>query len=150
MIFRFAKGLMTMKRWIALAAVVVLGVCALYPGQGFTEDKDTVLMARAIYALCHDESYDTKLAVATVMMNRVENPWFGDSLKAVLNEQHQFPIGRRYDAESLNAAHAALAGRRTLSAAALYYQSSEATQRRKDAPLQTVGGFSFYSTDAHT
>lgn len=139
-----------MKKWIALAGVLVLGLCALYPGQGFTEDRDTVLMARAIYALCHDEGYDAKLAMATVVMNRVESPWFGDSLKAVLNEQHQFPIGRRYDAESLNAAHAALAGRRTLDASTLYYQSTDATQRRKDPPVRTVGGFAFYNTDAHT
>ena len=133
-----------MKKWIALAGVLVLGLCALYPGQGFTEDRDTVLMARAIYALCHDEGYDAKLAMATVVMNRVESPWFGDSLKAVLNEQHQFPIGRRYDAESLRAAHAVLSGKRVLKPEALYYQSLAASQPRTDAPLAVIGGFAFY------
>ena len=72
--------------------------------------------------------------------------WFADTLGGVLNEQHQFPIGSRYDAESLAAAHAVLSGRRTLDADALYYQSLNATQRRPDAPLATVGSFAFYNS----
>ena len=139
---------MPMKRWIALAAVAVLAVCALYPEAGFTEDRETILLARAIYALCREESYDAKLAMATLVMNRVDSPWFANSIDGVLNEQHQFPIGSRYDAQSLSAAHDALAGRRTLDAAAVYYQSAEATRPRQDAPVRTVGGLSFYTSEA--
>ena len=40
-----------MKRWIALAAILILGACILIPKPGFTEDKDTVLLARAVYTL---------------------------------------------------------------------------------------------------
>ena len=137
-----------MKRWIALAAVLVLGVCALYPDAGFTEDRDTILLARAIYALCRDEGYDAKLAMATVVMNRVADPWFAGSIEGVLNEQHQFPIGARYDDQSLRAAHNALAGRRTLDASAVYYQSTGATRPRRDRPIKTVGGYAFYATEA--
>lgn len=137
-----------MKRWMALAAAAVLGVCALYPGAGFTEDRDTVLLARAIYALGSRESYEAKLAIGTVVMNRVENPWFANSIDGVLNEQHQFPIGERYDAESLSAAHAVLAGRRALKPEAVYYQSTAATERRQDQPVTTVGGYAFYDTQA--
>ena len=137
-----------MKRFIALAAVAVLLVCALYPKAGFTEDRNTVLLARAIYALCRNEGYDAKLAVATVVMNRVENPWFAGTIDGVLNEQHQFPIGSRYDDQSLSAAHAALAGKRNLDASALYYQSGDATRPRRDRPIRTVGGISFYATEA--
>lgn len=136
-----------MKRWIAFAAILILGACILIPKPGFTEDKDTVLLARAVYALARDDSYDAKLAIATVAMNRVDNPWFANSLGEVLNEQHQFAIGSRYDADSLAAAHAVLSGRRTLSAAALYYQASDAAEPRRDAPVKTVGRFAFYSTD---
>ena len=136
-----------MKRWIALAAILILGVCALYPKPGFTEDRDTVMLARAIYALARSESYETKLAIGTVAMNRVDNPWFAGTLREVLNEQHQFPMGNRYDAESLSAAHDVLAGRRTLEKSAVYYQAVSATERRQDAPVKRVGGYDFYDTD---
>ena len=136
-----------MKRWIALAALAALLICALAPGVSFTEDRDTVLLARAIFALARDESYDVKLAIGTVAMNRLDDTWFADTLNGVLNEQHQFPIGSRYDAESLSAAHAVLAGRRTLSRDALYYQSLNASQPRTDAPLATVGSYAFYGLE---
>lgn len=135
-----------MKRWFALAALLILGLCILTPKPGFTEDKDTVMLAKAIYALARDDSYDAKLAIGTVAMNRVDNPWFADSLGAVLNEQHQFPMGSRYDADSLAAAHAVLSGRRSLPAGALYYQASGASEPRQDQPVKTVGGFAFYAT----
>ncbi|MGX8706602.1 MAG: cell wall hydrolase, partial [bacterium] len=119
-----------MKRWIALAALLVMAVCALMPTSGFTEDVDTVRLARAIYALARGDSYDAKLAIGTLAMNRVENPWFGDTLGEVLDEQHQFPMGSRYDAQSLAAAHEVLSGRRSLDPSALYYQSTDAAERR--------------------
>ncbi len=136
-----------MKRWMIIAAVLILGACILIPKPGFTEDRDTVLLARAIYALARNDSYDAKLAIGTVAMNRVDNPWFSDTLGEVLNEQHQFPIGSRYDSESLSAAHAVLSGRRNLSAEALYYQTADATEPRRDKPIQTVGHFAFYATE---
>ena len=136
-----------MKKYIALAAVLAALAWALVPHAAYTEDRDTVLLARAIYALARAESYETKLAVGSVALNRVENPWFADTLGEVLTEQHQFPIGNRYDAECLSAAHEVLSGRHTLDPSALYYQSAAATQPRTDPPLETVGGFSFFAMD---
>ena len=137
---------MRMRRMLVLAAVVAALVCALVPSVSFTEDEDTVLLARTIYALGKGESYETKLAIGTVVMNRVENAWFGDTLGEVLEEQHQFPAGSRYDDESLQAAHAVLSGERTLSASALYYQPVDAAEQWNSAKLvDTVGGYGFYS-----
>ncbi len=136
-----------MKRWIAVLGAALLMICALTPSASFTEDRDTVLLARAIYALARDESYDAKLAIGTVAMNRVESPWFGRTLSGVLNAQHQFPIGRRYDAESLEAAHAVLAGTRTLPEDALYYRPLDAAEPWTQAPLRTVGGYACYAVD---
>ena len=133
-----------MRKWIAIIAVAAMLACALIPGVSFTEDRDTVLLARAIYALARNASYEAKLAIGTVAMNRKDSVWFDDTLDGVLNEQHQFPIGTRYDADSLSAAHEVLSGRRTLARNALYYQSPGASQPRTDAPLATVGGFTFY------
>ena len=136
-----------MRKWIAVLALAALLVGALLPGVSFTEDRDTVLLARAIYALARGESYDAKLAIGSVAMNRVESPWFADTLGEVLNEQHQFPIGSRYDEESLAAAHAVLSGRRNLEPSAVYYQSDAATEPRTDKPVSTVGSFSFYASE---
>ena len=133
-----------MRKWIAILAVMALLGCALVPGVSFTEDRSTVLLARAIYALGKNEPYETKLALGSLAMNRMDSVWFDDTLEGVLNEQHQFPIGSRYDAESLSAAHEVLSGRRTLSAEALYYQIPTATQPREDRPVAEVEGFRFY------
>ena len=135
-----------MRRMLILAAVIAALVCALVPSVSFTEDEDTVLLARTIYALGKSESYETKLAIGTVVMNRVENAWFADTLGEVLQEQHQFPAGTRYDDESLQAAHAVLSGERTLSASALYYQPLDAAQQWSASDLvDTVGSYGFYS-----
>ena len=136
-----------MRKWIGALAALALLVCAFAPQVSFTEDVGTVMLALAIYALARNDSYDAKLALGTVVMNRVDSPWFGDTLGEVLDEQHQFPAGDRYDAESLAAAHEVLAGRRTLDAGTVYYRSAAATERRDDPPVSAVGGFLFYATD---
>ncbi len=133
-----------MKKWFAMIALGALLAAMLAPGASYTEDRDTVLLARAIYALAHNESYDAKLAIGTVAMNRVDSVWFDDTLEGVLTAQHQFPIGSRYDAESLSAAHAVLSGRRTLGADALYYHALNASEPWRADPVRTVGGFAFY------
>ena len=143
------EALPFMKKWIVLACAVALLSCALLPSVSFTEDRDTVLLARAIYALGHGESYETKLALGAVVMNRVDNAWFADDLSGVLNEQHQFPIGSRYDDESLSAAHAALSGRRALPADVLYYQATNAAEPWAQTPVKVVGGYAFYDRDGN-
>ena len=138
-----------MKKWIAILALAALLAAVALPSTSFTEDRDTVLLARAIYALAKEEGYDTKLAVGTVAMNRVANAWFDDTLSGVLNAQHQFPLGRRYDADSLAAAHEVVAGRRTLPEDALYFRPQDAAEPWTEAPLKTVGGFAFYAADGN-
>ena len=138
-----------MKKLILLAFIAVMLISILTPATSFTEDKDTVLLAKSIYALARSESYDTKLAIGCVVMNRVENPWFGDTVGEVLSEQHQFPAGSRYDAESLSAAHDVLSGKRVLGENALYYRANDASGEWCAAALKTVGNYSFYSDNGH-
>ena len=52
------KGRMPMRRFVALAALAVALVCALVPSVSFTEDRDTVQLAKVIYALARDELCD--------------------------------------------------------------------------------------------
>jgi len=141
---------MHMRKWVALAALVAVLACMMIPTVSFTEDRDTVLLAQTIYALGRRESYETKLALGTVVMNRVENVWFADTLGEVLEEQHQFPAGSRYDDESLRAAHAVLSGTRALEASALYYQPLDAAESwGSEMLVATVGGYAFYSGDGN-
>lgn len=131
-----------------IAALVMLGMlaCMFIPSVSFTEDKDTVLLARTIYALGKGESYETKLALGSVVMNRVENGWFADTLGDVLNDQQQFPAGNRYDDASLQAAHEVLSGKRTLSEDALYYQAADASNPwADDFQVDSEGNYNFYS-----
>ena len=136
-----------MKKWFAIAALAALLAGMLAPGVSYTEDRDTVLLARAIYAMAGHEGYDAKLAAGTVAMNRVANAWFGDTLDAVLNEQHQVPIGRRYDGDSLAAAHEVLSGRRTLAADVLYFHPVDAAEPWAIVPARTVGSYAYYDRD---
>ena len=103
-------------------------------------------LARTIYALGRHESYETKLALGSVVMNRVESAWFADDLGDVLEDQQQFPAGSRYDDDSLRAAHAVLSGKRTLPEEALYYQAADASNPWGNAyQLGSQGGYNFYS-----
>ena len=111
-----------MKR--ILAAVVLLALIVGMPVYGLSEDKSTVQLARVIYAVARNDSYEAKLALASVAMNRVGNPWYPDTLEEVLNEKHQFPAGKTYDDESLKAAHVVVSGQVTIDIDMVQWSSS--------------------------
>lgn len=134
-----------MRRLVAVLAMLALAVCLFLPEARFTEDEDTVLLARTIYALGKEESYATKLKLGSVVMNRVENAWFPDDLGEVLSDPQQFPAGNRYDADSLRAAHELLTGRRALDGDALYYQAADASEPWGEAHrVDSAGNYNFY------
>ncbi len=134
----------------AVVCLALLFSAIVLPSLSFTEDQETVLLARAVYAVARDESYEAKLAVASAALNRVDDPWHPNTLRGVLEEKHQFPIGSYYDAESLRAAHEALAGRRNLPAGVMYFQSAAGASRWDDTYLyRTIGGLSFYTRDGN-
>ena len=139
-----------MRKIAAVLIVLALLACALIPSVGFTEDSNTVQLARTIYALGRNEAYEVKLALGSVVMNRVESPWFADSLGEVLSDQQQFPAGSRYDDDSLKAAHAVLTGERTLDASALYYQAADASASwGENNRIASAGNYNFYSASGN-
>ena len=87
-----------MRRLITALLALAIAVCIFLPSARYTEDEDSVLLARTIYALGKNESYQTKLKLGSVVMNRLENDWFPDDLGEVLSDPQQFPAGSRYDA----------------------------------------------------
>ena len=139
-----------MRKLIAGVAMLAVLVCVFMPSVSFTEDRDTVLLAKTIYALGKSEDYKTKLALGSVVMNRVENPWFRGGLGEILQDQQQFPAGSRYDTESLRAAHDVLSGKRVLDANALYYQAADSSNAWGEAyRVDSVGSYNFYSVSGN-
>jgi len=139
-----------LRKWLAGILCAVILACVFIPQISFTESsgdrEDVELLARVIYALGKNESFETKLALGTVVMNRVSDPWFDNDLGDVLREQQQFPAGQRYDEESMDAARAVVSGRRVLKGDALYYQAADASHPWQDTYLvDSVGNYNFYS-----
>lgn len=135
-----------MRKWILAVIPAIILICALLlPVVSFTEDEDTIHLARVIYALGRAENYETKVAIGSVVMNRVDSVWFGDTLSDVLDDPQQFPSGERYDAESLKAAHAVMSGKRNLDHSILYYDRSDIASTR--TPVAAVGGYDFFTTN---
>lgn len=139
-----------MRKWISAIAVLAVLIAIFMPQTSFTEDRSTVLLAKTIYALGKNESYETKLALGNVVTNRMQNPWFGNDLGQVLEEQQQFPSGSRYDRDSLRAAHEVLTGKQVISRNAYYYQPADSANPWGDANLvQSVGHYNFYSVSGN-
>lgn len=133
----------------AAVCLALLFLVALLPSLTFTEDVATVRLAQTIYALTRADTYESKLAVGSVVLNRVDSPWYPDDLMQVLSQAHQFPCGTRYDQESLRAAHAVLAGTRTLPPDVLYYQAVDASNPWQSGLYRVVDGYGYYTEDGN-
>ena len=129
-----------MKR--VMAVLLLLGLMAL-PRLGLMEGEDTIRLAKAIYTLGKGEAYETLLDLGTVVMNRVDSPWYPDTVMGVLRQPHQFPCGTMYDEASYQAARAVMLGRRTLPADAVIYRAADASAPPEGELLRTSGRFEF-------
>ena len=131
--------------------LLVACVCAAIPAPSFTEDSATVRLAKTIYTLAGSEDYETKIAIGTVVMNRVESPWYPSTLDGVLSQQQQFPCGSRYDEDSLAAAHEVLSGERSFGSDVIAYQAKDASAPRGDADkCAESGNYNFYNSELKT
>jgi len=118
-----------MKRTIIIAVLLALTAYAiLVPGLAISEDESAVLLAKTLYTLARDQSDEVMLALGGVVMNRVANPWFPDTVAEVIEQPHQFAHGTKYDARSLRIANAALSGRYPLRRNVVYYHALDASQ----------------------
>lgn len=89
---------------------------------------DVHLLADLIHAEGEGEPFEGKVAIGNVVMNRVEDSRFPDSIKGVIYQENQFtPVktGRIYevspDKESINAAKQAISGERPVGEALYFY-----------------------------
>lgn len=79
-------------------------------GGGSQAGVDTYMLARLIHAEAEAEPYIGKVAVGAVVLNRVENPRFPNTLAGVLYQPHAFETvtnGRVYNSPSSEAIRAA-------------------------------------------
>lgn len=97
-------------------------------------ENDLKWLANIIEAEAGNQPYKGKVAVGSVVINRVEHPSFPDSIKAVIFQKNQFsPVanGRIYrvkpDQESYRAAEAALNGEDPTKGALYFYNPRIAT-----------------------
>lgn len=133
-----------MKKRLCLCVCLLL-LLTLCPVSGVSEGEDAVRLARVLYTLCRDEDARTMMKVGSVIMNRVDSPWFPDTLQEVLTQAQQFPSGKKYDARALQAAMRLLDGARELPADAVHAQALDATQPLAPEKLvETSGGYGFY------
>lgn len=71
-------------------------------------DDEKKMIARVVYAEARGESFEGKVAVAQVILNRYESGKFGKSIESVVYSKHQFAVGRRYDYACMEAVEYAI------------------------------------------
>lgn len=109
------------------------------------------LMARLVRAEAESESYAGKVAVASVVLNRVESSQFPNSIKDVIYQKGQFSpvasgsINRSADAESIKAVKEALNGVDNTKGSLFFYNPRTATSRWLDSKqtVTTIGNHVF-------
>jgi N-acetylmuramoyl-L-alanine amidase len=114
------------------------------PNQSLS-DSEIDLLARLVRAEAQTEPFEGKVAVACVVLNRIESSQFPDTLKEVIYAPRQFQpvsngaINKPADEESINAVIAALTQQREMAPGALFfYNPSIATSRWLDTRETTL------------
>jgi N-acetylmuramoyl-L-alanine amidase len=110
----------------------------------FSEDE-LDLLARLVRAEAQNEPYEGKIAVACVVLNRVESPQFPNTIKEVIYAPKQFQpvsngeINKPADEDSIKAVQAALTDQREMAPESLFfYNPVIATSRWLDSRTTTL------------
>lgn len=108
-------------------------------------ESEIDLLARIVRAEAQSEPFEGKVAVAAVVLNRLESPKFPDSIRDVIYQRGQFQpvrngqINKRADKESLKAVYAALGDMRNIVKDSLFfYNPAIATSRWLDSRKTTA------------
>ncbi|MBD8067915.1 cell wall hydrolase [Bacillus sp. PS06] len=108
-------------------------------------NSDLDLLARIVRAEAQTESFEGKVAVAAVVLNRVESPQFPNTIREVIYQPRQFQpvangqINKPADKESIRAVQAALSDMRNIVQDSLFFYNPDiATSRWLDSRATTV------------
>ncbi|MDQ1145676.1 N-acetylmuramoyl-L-alanine amidase [Bacillus sp. SORGH_AS 510] len=112
--------------------------------QGYSK-HEIDLLARLVRAEAEIEPYQGKVAVACVVLNRVESDKFPNTIKDVIYQKGQFQpvsngeINKPADKDSINAVQEALKEKRNVAAGSLFfYNPAIATSRWLDSRTTTL------------
>ncbi|WP_027365714.1 cell wall hydrolase [Desulfotruncus alcoholivorax] len=121
--------------------------------------EDFLLLARAIYAEARGESFDGKVAIGAVILNRMQSPYFPDTIREVILQRNervcQFTpvsngtINLQPDEAALRAAAKALEGYDPTGGALFFYNPHISTDNWiKTLPVLTKIGKHVFATKA--
>lgn len=121
-------------------------------GKSFS-DTDLDLLARVVRAESQGEPYDGQVAVAAVILNRVQHPEFPNTIPGVVYEPLAFSVvangqvNKPADASAVQAAQDALNGLDPSGGALYFYNPSKTKSRwiRSRAVIKTIGKHIFAS-----
>lgn len=133
---------------------VYSGESAIISGESYYNSDSLYWLSRIISAESGNQSLDGKLAVGTVIMNRVESPLFPNTIYDVIFAPNQFSpasngsINREPNAESVVAAKLILEGVR-VGGSSLYFVNPSTTPNswaeRNRTYVTTIGAHAFFS-----
>ena len=133
---------------------VYSGESAIISGESYYNSDSLYWLSRIISAESGNQSLDGKLAVGTVIMNRVESPLFPNTIYDVIFAPNQFSpasngsINREPNAESVVAAKLILEGVR-VGGSSLHFVNPSTTPNswaeRNRTYVTTIGAHAFFS-----
>ncbi len=116
-------------------------------GGGKSAGSDVYLLARLVYGEARGEPYKGKVAVAAVVLNRVDSSLFPNTIAGVIYQKNQFSvvadgqINLTPDTDALNAARDAMAGWDPTGGCLYYYNPAKTSNAyMKSKPVKLVIG----------
>ena len=120
----------------------------------YITENDIELMAKLVYAESIGEPYDGKVAVASVVLNRVMSPNFPNSIKEVIFQKNAFSCVKNGEIKATpnqtcyNAVYDAIKGYDPTNEALFFYNPSTATcawmHQTQKQDMKTIGHHTFF------
>lgn len=115
------------------------------------DPDELALLAKLVQVEAGNESYEGKLAVASVVMNRVRSADFPDTVKDVIYAPHQFPPATnglldkaKASEDCIKAARAALSGENNVPGAVYFFNAKREPGKLKLVEVvKTIGNHTF-------
>lgn len=122
----------------------------------YLSNKDIYLMAQIVYAESRSEPFQGQLAVAAVILNRLEHPGFPNTIEGVIKQKGAFSclkngkINVKPDKTSYRAVMEALSGKDPTNNAVFYYNPKISTNKWmkniKKEDIKVIGNHVFFVT----